>query len=235
MTGRNDQCSCGSGKKYKQCFLMESEDCFDFLFKEHEKREKSILSFFVEARGEIAEVIKSEKNSDRVKVIQSFVLVEIMASYWNEYRKAGLKPNDRLEAWINEFCLNEKNKIYEKSKRLKVCTSLCLCRLRNSLIHFFGLPNEKTMEGVNVVIMGDEIAQEKEDGFVSDLKETTLIIRPNELWDLFINGYSLMVDKFLKNIDTDKSSQLVHMRGIKRIYKKAQEESALVIKIPRDK
>ena len=123
MIGRNDPCSCGSGKKYKKCCALKNELSNDQLVEE--ELERVLIGYYESALGNYADVVELERfgrewNSKLGKHMPPEEIDAIVAEYfvfvvkrelWNRHLLKILNGPIRsatravLESWKNPMVL----------------------------------------------------------------------------------------------------------------------------------
>ena len=97
MIGRNDKCPCGSGKKYKKCFLVNLDSCDLFkkgniqkLIIENNKKQKILFDSIIEFNKDLNDLFYRTKEgvypvSSKMQLIGCFSIIDVLANYWFEY------------------------------------------------------------------------------------------------------------------------------------------------------
>jgi hypothetical protein len=249
ITGRNDKCPCGSGLKYKHCYLAGNADCKIFmeeqkqkLWMEHPSKDNKVFRFFSEAVEDIGTAFRvNESGKDlvaaRVQLITVFTFIDVMASYWFEYLGENGTQQQRFNAWMNDYCLTEVNAEYKKEPEFQKLTSTRVYSFRSSMVHFLGL--SEYSEGYYILIATNERPEEEIERLkkaIKDKSRPVIIIKPKKLHNLITDGATLMLHAMQKNINDSKLDDVkkwAHVHGIDRIFKKTEKEGA--VKIPAKK
>ncbi len=245
--GRNDPCPCGSGTKYKNCFGMNLMTCSEYvavyrseLEKSHSEKDKLVFQFFTDTLEDIGAIFaKSDKGHEliasRVQLIALFTLVDVLASYWYEYRnRIGTgTPRDRFASWLSEFCYVPENKEFIGSEYEKISIDR-LYELRSSLVHFFGLA--RTAVDTFGIAPNDDEARSTMLSFIKQQKNKgtrMYLIESKKLHSLISEGALLMLgrwSKIIKDSQTDETKKWSHIEGIDRIYTKVMNEGAVRVR-----
>ncbi|MES3005480.1 MAG: SEC-C domain-containing protein [Patescibacteria group bacterium] len=246
MTERNEKCPCGSGKKYKQCFLAVNSTCKDFIetknlnfINDHPSRNKKVFQFFTQAIEDINTAFrKDDKNRDivasRVQMVTIFTFIDIMASYWFEYLGKTGTQQERFLGWFSKYCLTTDNKEYKDNTEMKKITAPRAYSFRNSMVHFFGLSGFE--EDKYMLLATNDRPEIEVEELKKRLKKKSraVVITKSEEWHrLITSGAMLMLEEMQNDIDksqTDEATAYAHVHGIDRIFQKTQKEGA--VKIP---
>lgn len=206
----------------------------------HQQKEKETFAFFTEViEGEInVTLLQNEKNEDliplRTQLILSFVLSEVLASYWYEFKGITGTPTERFIEWYKEFCKTTQNKIYKQHSHWATMPPDRLFELRNSLIHFMGLSAPKDYIYFSLVSndLPDSDFAQYEQG-LSKNGNTTFVIKPKEFNLLIKEGGVLMLNRWARDIreanDGNIEKRDQYICGIDRIWRKIQSEGAVKI------
>lgn len=132
----------------------------DFYFAEKALREKDyrrclesilILSFVVvDTMSRFHEIVEAEKTcSAEVRRVGSFPLIRYL------FLRQRTKSNneERFCKWINKFVLSDRNPIYKIDKENINLDSKLIWKLRNSLVHFYGLPSLRGGKGQQIMLV----------------------------------------------------------------------------------
>lgn len=109
--------------------------------------EKFVLSYFQSLWNEIHKSIHLLRKSGPELVKSELCLCFVGADSLSRFREIVItgkeeKHNEeRFREWVDDFVLNEKNDVYRQHKKEINCTSFIAWELRNSLLHFYGLPH----------------------------------------------------------------------------------------------
>lgn len=239
--GVNDPCPCNSGKKYKKCYLSESKSCLIYRkerrkkdIEEHEKNEKYVTDCLLQVTEELKSLFYKTNEGDEIipvlmQMMGIFTVIEVLGSYWYEYQNKTGKPTERFIEFVSTFCFDEINKEYKQRKYLKNMTAEELCKLRNSIIHFYGLgKNNKLCIIPNIA---RKSPQEKIDQTINNflkIRKDFIFIQPFELKSIVIQGAISMLEKFKEDLKSikDEVDEANYISNIKRIQVKLFNEGA---------
>lgn len=206
------------------------------ILEKHKKRDDAIFRFFKEASEETHCVIaKDSKGNDlisaRVQMIIAFSLVDVLASYWYEYRSCFGKTNERAKFWYSTYCVTDKNKYYKELWKELSCDKLY--KFRNSLVHFFGLGEQCGDLYISLCQnnLPEKIRQKWQKDFL-EKGQKTFIIRPREFSNMVKEGAILMLSEWkdvIKGAQTDRKKEQEHIEGINRIWEKIKKEGAVKV------
>lgn len=242
--GVNELCPCGSGKKYKKCYLINSENCSIFIkekgtkmVSEYQEILNEILDSLLRSIQELNQLFfKTDDDveiiSSRMQLIGVFTIIDVLGNYWYEYLGKTGKPSERFDDYINKFCFINKNKEFVDRKYLQNITTEDLRHLRDSIVHFYGLGRNS-----NITILSHPSKNNSKEDI--NLSVTTLkklrknmdFIQPFELKKIIAEGAIGMINIFKEDVDNIKSYEevLIVTNNIKRIQKKLREEGASFI------
>jgi len=112
---------------------------------EFNKIEKEILSHLKKIRDDIGNSVeilrKNDKTLVKSEVCLAFIGADTFARFYEIMK--GEREDDskkRFRVWLDAFVFTEKNEEYRKYKNKIKCGSATAWELRNSLLHFYGLP-----------------------------------------------------------------------------------------------
>ncbi|MFA6593891.1 MAG: SEC-C domain-containing protein [Candidatus Buchananbacteria bacterium] len=241
--GRNDQCPCGSGRKYKHCYQDHDSGCLQKLkddrikmLAEHNDREKKVFRFFNEVIEETNIILlKSEDGHDkiqsRIQMIIIFSLVDMLGGYWYTFLGQNGKTLERPKNWYNKYCATEENIHYKD-----FWTELNVERLyvfRNSLVHFFGL-GEK-YDNIYISLASNNLPDKTHKNWQEEFSkkgDKTIIIRPEDFYNLIKEGGVLMLKEWgnmIKQAQTNRDKECYYINGIERVWDKIRKEGAVRI------
>ncbi|MEA3464001.1 MAG: hypothetical protein U9R14_02930 [Patescibacteria group bacterium] len=204
------------------------------LLKEHKKRDDAVFRFFKEISEETHCVVAKDSNgndliSARVQMIIAFSLIDVLANYWYEYRDCSGQTNERAKSWYSTYCATDKNEYYKELWQELSCNNLY--KLRNSLIHFFGLGER--CEDTYICLCQNNLPEDKRQKWQKDFLakgRKTFIIRPRDFSNMVREGAILMLKEWtgiVRNAQTDEKTKQEHIEGINRIWKKINKEGAV--------
>jgi hypothetical protein len=244
--GVNDDCPCGSGKKYKKCYKLSSEGCSVYVKEKHikmseeyEKICKEVTDSLLKTTTDLNQLFyKTPEDAEVVpplmQLIGIFTVIDVLASYWYEYLGKSGTQSERFDEYVNTFCFTEKNQEFVGRKYLKDCTTEEIRGLRNSIVHFYGLgtnnrfciiPNLSKLSPQNQI---DQIAA----NFSKLRKDIVFIfIQPFELKKIVIEGAVVMLQKFQIDAGSSYSEQdkVSRIEAVERINKKLKAEGAVAV------
>jgi len=130
----------------------------------------------------------------------------------------------RFRLWLDAFVFTEKNEEYRKYKNQIKCDSATVWGLRNSLLHFYGLPKSGRIG------FGqwpeDEQKKLREYIKVNKLQQSFRIINPYYLIKAILRGLLLQLLFFTELI---KNSPQKYIDGILRCYQITQYECSVFV------
>lgn len=239
--GVNDKCPCGSGKKYKKCFLLNSKTCSLYLNEKEAKFSKD----FDEILGDVLKRLKTSlsdldhlfyktKEDDEIissmmQLVGVFTVIDVLGNSWYEYLGKTGKPSERFDEYINKFCFTNKNKEFTKRKYLQSAKTENVRHLRDNIIHFYGLG------GLGFAILSNpsRLNPEKDiDALVNAFKKIPKnleFIQPLEFKKIIIEGAMNMFESLQSDLAKTNSDEekLKAINGVKRIQLKFNKEGVM--------
>jgi len=241
--GRNDPCPCGSGLKYKNCYLKENH-CIISKKEKHDEKEKHVVAFLKDTTNEISYCIRYDDKGNplipnRAQLILLFVLADILSQYWDIYNGNSNKQSVYFTQWFKIFCTTDKNEKYSESEHLKKFSGQDFYECRNSLLHFYGIPRQS--QGIQYIIAPDDqiIKKTRSKDKPQDLMKQIVdaldkdrsdyrIIQVEQIRHLIWRGGTLMIQKMKENL---AKSPNFHIEGIDRIYKEVKDRGPMSIEM----
>ena len=242
--GVNDDCPCGSNRKYKKCYLANSEHCALFLKEkyirmneENEKMTQEVTESLLRTTQDLNQLFY--KTPEDIEIIPSlmqmigiFTVVDVLGSYWYEYLGRTGKQSERFDDFINNFCFTDKNQEFVQRKYLGTVTAEELRDLRNSIVHFYGLGASHHFSIIsNFSKTATEAQTDAAVKSFTKIRPDMVFIQPFELKRIVIEGAAVMLERFQADggaavTDIDK---LAHIENVRRIHRKLKEEGAAIV------
>jgi len=167
---------------------------------------------------------KNDKTLVKSELCLAFIGADTFARFYEIMRgeENDDKENEkRFRLWLDEFVFTEKNEEYCKNKNKIKCDSATAWKLRNALLHFYGLPK------------GEEIfstmPEDMEDNLREYIKKNKLhksfrIINPYCLTRVILSGI-LQYLLFLKELSRNDNQE--YIKGVLRCYSITQSECSV--------
>jgi hypothetical protein len=242
--GVNDLCPCGSGKKYKKCYLLNSETCSLYIkekqiimIDEYEKVLTEVLDSLLRSTQELNQLFFKTKEGDeiissRMQLIGIFTIIDVLGNYWYAYLGKTGKPSERFDDFINKFCFINENKEFSDRKYLQGATTEELRSLRDSVVHFYGLGKNTKYSILSNPSRAN--SQGELDSYaitLKKIKKDVIFIQPFEFKKIIVEGSILMLHLFKTEAENAKSDEgkLKVINDITRIQLKLREEGASYI------
>lgn len=195
--------------------------------------EKFVLTYFQSLWTEINQSIHVLRKSGPELVKSELCLCFVGADSLSRFREIvntgkEEKDNDeRFREWIDDFVFNQRNDVYKKYSREINCTSFIAWELRNSLLHFYGLPNLEN-EIIGFATLDTELirklrifARESHPG------KQIRVINPYRLIEAMSSGLLTQLESLQKMIGgQDDASKETYARGIVRCFEIIEVEGA---------
>jgi len=119
------------------------------------------------------------------------------------------KNEERFKAWLNDFVFTEENEIYKKQKEKIYCNSDSVWELRNSLLHFYGLPKpQKDGTRISFCSSGNSDECEKLKKFIKERGEKIVLIDPYQLIELIFYGLLVQLEKMKEMIKNEPKNYI---------------------------
>lgn len=198
--------------------------------------EKNVLQYFNSLLGDIRNsVYILRKNNPRLlKSELSLVFVGADSlSRFGEIIATGREEKgneDRLREWLDAFVFNERNETYKKYKKEINCDSSTAWKLRNSMLHFYGLPRQRS-EYVGFGTL-DQALIKKFRAFVSENHngKQTRVINPYRLIEAIFSGFLIQCELISEMIKGDNDLEKeTYAKGMVRCYEIIQNEGTVFV------
>ncbi|MFA5830755.1 MAG: hypothetical protein WC878_02890 [Candidatus Paceibacterota bacterium] len=196
--------------------------------------EKYVLEYFLALWDNIRDSIYALRKNDTKFIKGELSLMFIGADSLSRFReiiitgKEEKNNEDRFREWFDDFVFNERNEAYKNYKKEINCDSSTVWKLRNSLLHFYGLPKLKS-EYVGFGTL-DESFIKKFRVLVSQNHggKQARLINPYRLIEAILGGFLAQGEALAKmisgNNDTEKET---YVRGIIKCYEIIQDEGTV--------
>lgn len=149
---------------------------------EFEKKERKVLEHMVRVYSDVINTEKTleEKASNKFlesTMILAFVLADSMSRYFQEMEFRRDENGIRFKRWIDAFVLNSSNDFYQEWGDDINCDSELVWKLRNSLVHFYGLPDLSNRNEQIMLLNGPWKKHEEFKNIESFFKEREINLR----------------------------------------------------------
>lgn len=196
--------------------------------------EKYVLEYFLGVWSNVNDSIYVLRNKDAKLIKSELSLAFIGADALSRFReiittgKEEKNNEDRFREWFDDFVFNERNEVYKMHKREINCNSSSAWKLRNSLLHFYGLPHSKT-EYIGFGTL-DESLTKKFTTLVSrnHLGKHARLIHPHRLIEVILAGFLTQGEVLAEMIRSDKDLEKeTYARGIIKCFEIIQDEGTV--------
>lgn len=196
--------------------------------------EKYVLEYFLSLWINVSDSIYALRKSDTKFVKSELSLVFIGADALSRFReiittgKEEKNSKDRFREWFDDFVFNERNEAYRNHKKEINCNSSYAWKLRNSLVHFYGLPLLKS-EYVGFGTLDESLAK-KFRMFVSQNHggKQARLINPYRFIEATLAGFSTQCEVLAEMIRGDNDLEKeTYVRGIIKCYEIIQDEGTV--------
>lgn len=160
---------------------------------EFEKRERKVLGHMVRVYSDVMNVEKFLRKENYKKFMEDImILVLVLADSMSRFfeiiesgtdvnsegtkLKTKGKNKERFTKWIDTFVLNEVNNIYRERKKDINCDSEIVWKIRNSLIHFYGLP-DLSKENEQIMLLNGSWHEERGEKMIKFFKNKGVNLR----------------------------------------------------------
>jgi len=197
--------------------------------------EKKVLKRLKRIWNDIDESVNILRKNNKTLVKSELCLTFIGADTFSRFYEimCGEEENNnkkRFKLWLDAFVFTDRNKEYSKYKNLIKCDSAIAWKLRNSLLHFYGLPKS----GEIGFGYWPENEQKKFKKYIkiNNLRQSFRIINPYYLIKAILNGFLLQLLFFAEIIKNDPKK---YIDGISKCYKITQRECSEFIDLNKSK
>ncbi|MFH1346863.1 MAG: hypothetical protein ABIH10_01285 [Spirochaetota bacterium] len=133
---------------------------------------------------------------------------------------------NRFREWFDDFVFNDRNDIYKKYKTEIDCDSSTAWKLRNSLLHFYGLPKSKLVgfSTYNQVFIKNfkKVVSSKYSG------QQVRMINPYRLIEAILDGFLTQAKTLAQMIESgDDKQKEIYAEGIVKCYEIIQNEGSV--------
>lgn len=137
---------------------------------------------------------------------------------------------DRFREWFDNFVFNERNEVYKKHKQEINCDSFSTWKLRNSLLHFYGLPDLKS--GYIGFASLDQTLAKKFKTMVSQNHpgKQIRVVNPYRLIETILSGFLRQLEVLSEMIKSNNDSEKeIYAKGVVRCYEIIQNEGSVYV------
>ncbi|MFA6428028.1 MAG: hypothetical protein WCW02_00590 [Candidatus Buchananbacteria bacterium] len=196
--------------------------------------EKHVIEYFNNIWQEINESIEILRKNNYRMVKSEVCLALIIADAFSRFREIILtgkeeKNNEsRFKEWFNDYVFNSSNLIYSKYRNDMKYDSSNIWQLRNSLIHFYGLPTNPT---IALGTLDYETAKKfKETVYKSHDGMQVLVVNPLILIKAILHGLLVQLQSFVDIIKgNDDCKKEAYAKGIVKCYEIIQAEGSVFV------
>lgn len=154
-------------------------------------------SYWLMELGSEIESIGTSTIEEKYKVMLLMTYVDIFSKIWSIHTEEADKPQkNKFQLWSNKFIFNESNNCSIKNENdIAPLNSVILYKIRNSLIHFSGLPN---IDKIAIFISSDsksEFYNRYPDKLKEKEKQEVLLLTPKILFPLIVEAIILTLNE----------------------------------------
>ena len=198
--------------------------------------EKNFLALLSQIYYNIFDSIIALKRDDdgllKSQICEVFIGVDAFSRYNKILEGMDEKDLDkdnkeRFTSWLNNFVLTEKNEVYREHKGELNIDAGKLWILRNSLVHYYGLPPVSKMgasfglSGGDADVIHDRVRKFKELG-----NKAIILIHPTWLIKACLHGFLLQLDS-MKRMIVDSPS--IYVERIRKAHRIIIEEGGVMV------
>lgn len=193
-----------------------------------------VLKYFESIWSEIKKSVEILREEDSKFIKSEVCLGFIGADALSRFREIVTtgkeeKSNEkRLREWFDDFVFNNSNDIYAKYKEEINCDSATAWKLRNSLLHFYGLPRSP-------IIGFGTLDPEKRKEFEKLVSKNhngkhVIVVNPYRLLEVILHGLLTQLASLKEMIKGDDDAKKeIYARGIVQCYEIIQNEGTVFI------
>lgn len=242
--GVNDLCPCGSKKKYKKCYMTDSENCSLYIKEnatvinaKYDKITKVVIESLLRTTQDLTNLFYKTPDDMEIvpplmQLIGTFTVIDVLANYWYQYLGITGKPSERFNEYVNNFVFTNDNQEFSQRKYLQNISSEDLGDLRNNVVHFYGLGASHKfciIPNLSKISSSDEI-----DRMIKSFKKINknlIFIQPFEFKKIITESAIVMLQRFQSDGSLAKNDKdrILYCHNVERIYQKLQNEGAAVV------
>ena len=197
--------------------------------KNFNEKETAVVKYIIRSFLDLIEgsVEMFKGNREKIGIMLSLICIDVISKWSEIYELEENKANKkRFYKWVDDFIYTHENPIYsENEKEFKsTITKEVVWKLRNSLVHFYGLPVK--INNRRLGIFNKKF--ENSDPLLKILKENHVnILNFTIFFNAIKEGIKLFGEKIAKN-SLNKSPK--HIKGILKMYEIYQDEGGEILK-----
>jgi len=163
-----------------------------------DKIEKAFLShlnrIFTDLNESITILRKTKNSLIKSELCLAFIAADTFSRFYKIIQGASeeeldSKIEERFKHWFKDFVFTEKNETYAEHKEEINCDTGIAWKLRNALIHFYGLPDPQKTGGSIALSGGDsKLMRECEKKFKAISNQSVRLIHPYFLIEAIKSG-----------------------------------------------
>ncbi len=198
--------------------------------------EKFVLEYFHSLWDDIRVSIYTLREN-QTKLLKSEVcLAFIGADSLSRFReiittgKEEKSSEDRLREWLDEFVFDQRNEVYKKYSKEINLDSATAWKLRNSLVHFYGLPRLKS-EYIGFGTLDQMLLKEFRKSFAHNHPgKQVRVVNPYRFIEAMLSGFLLQLEILADTIKGDSDSEKEeYAKGIVQFYEIIQNEGTVFV------
>lgn len=192
-----------------------------------DKIEKYFLAYLKRVLDDISNSISILRKNKPELVKSELCLAFVCADTFSRFHRIilGIREEDldkkiegRFKTWFSEFVFTSKNEVFVKHKAEINCDTNTVWELRNSLIHFYGLPRPDEQSGVPVTLSGGnaDLMRQREQRFREISGKQIKLVHPYFLIEAIKAG---LLVQLLSMTEMIKQSPSAYANGVLRAHK----------------
>ena len=202
------------------------------------KIEKDVLEYFQSLWSDVKKSIDFLRKNNPALIKSEVCLAFIGADSLSRFSeiitttKEEKNNESRFREWLDDFVFNDKNEVYKIHKKVINCDSFTAWKLRNSLLHFYGLPNLKN-ECIGFSNMNEGLIERFKGAMSKDYPGKRIrVINPYRLMEAVLIGFLTQAKILSEMIKSSKDSEKeTYARGIVICYEIIQNEGSIYVPI----
>jgi len=172
-------------------------------------------------------LIKEDKKLVKMRLLIAFSFLEVVCGVYNQFYGLQLTDKALLKKFIKNYCLIDRNEIYNDHPYLNKINEIYLYDLRCSITHAFVLPEHKGEEFI-MIVNGDEKHEkvERMNRAFSKKGIKSIFISPYSLSSLFLKAGEIFIKEMR---DKQNNPTKEDLDAINRVAKEFLRRGAKMI------
>lgn len=196
----------------------------------NQNKEEFVIAQLIQTLQETYNSIEILQKKDylRSQLCLAFITADSFSRFYylqleekTEWTKKELNNRERFKNWLNKFVLNENNESYVKGKKELNCDAQILWELRNSLIHFYNLPQRREIVLGSNKFTDKKGKERKFDQFYKEKTKTSILcLNPHMLSGAIIEGALAQITSLINKKHFNRKKYNTEINKLHKILKK---------------